>query len=99
MKKKKYKSKAVSAVIGVILMVAITVAIAGTVYVYVSQHVGQNEVGNETEEPQYEGNITEKFRLGYNNRIHYFFVLEYAYDIEVNEGIYYFYDIGDYYST
>lgn len=83
--------KGVSAVIGVILMVAITVAIAGTVYVYVSDILYDNE------EINISGNITDKFIIGYQSP-HYFFILDNTIELSVNVTIFYSYDVGEFYN-
>jgi len=91
--------RCVSEVIGVILMVAITVAIAATVYLYVG---GFFEGGLSTYNPNdidvvISGNITEKFRTGQTGYLYYYFVLDNSFDINVNETIYYSFNVGDFY--
>ena len=86
-------NKAVNAVIGVFLMVAITVAIAATVYLYVSNTINSDEI-------PIEGNVTDKLIVGspgYNN-LEYWFIIDKSVEVEVDLGIFYDYEIGDYYT-
>jgi len=90
----------ISAVFGVILMVAMVIAIASTVYVYITGMIYPNN------EDCFSGQIIDKFRgIDYNN-VYYYFTVENETcnckqtikDIQVNETIFYNYEIGNYYN-
>ena len=74
-------------------MVAMTVAIAATVYVYVSDVLGE-------ETPIIEGTITDKIisgSPGYNN-LDYWFIIDNSFEVEITIGTFYSFEIGDYYT-
>ena len=86
------KDNGVSVVIGVILMSAVTIAICATVYSYVDTMLDTSE--SETYDIT-EGNITEKFRMGNNWMVTYYFVINDDFDVKVTEYEYYHTEVGE----
>jgi len=84
------KDNGVSVVIGVILMIEITVAICATMWTYIDILIDETEHYDITE-----GNITEKFRMGNNWMVTYYFVINDDFDVEVTEYEYYHTEVGE----